>query len=99
MARASSSVRSGRRAYFAQSKRPNPEGHLVAWKVFAPSWDRSRFTLMRRPSMRAIMVMTVVTPMTMPSSVSSERSGLPRNVPKANRRLSKKALMGLPAHS
>ena len=45
--------------------------------------------------MSAIIAITVATPMTMPSSVSSERSGLPRNVPAASRRLSRKERMGL----
>ena len=76
--RRSSSVRFGRRWSVLQSsstrpKPPRPLGHL---KTLAPSCERSLFTLVRSPSISAIIVTTVVTPMTMPSSVSSERSGL-----------------------
>ncbi|CAM4510594.1 hypothetical protein COEX109129_36530 [Corallococcus exiguus] len=95
MARTSSPSRSLRLAYFAQLMRPKPVGHFVTSKVCAPRLPRFLFTCSRRPSMRAIIVMTVATPMTMPTSVRSERSGLPRKVPSASRKLSRKARIAL----
>src|SRR5262245_56635003 len=69
-----------------------PAGHMEMVKTFAPRLDRSEVTLVRRPSTRAIIVTTVVTPMTTPSSVRSERSGLEASVPSASRVLSHSAM-------
>src|SRR5262249_4814569 len=87
----SASVRFGLREYLFQSNRPNPTGNFWIWNASAPSWDRSRFTFSRSPSIIAIIDTTVATPITIPSKVSSERSGFAQNVPKANRQLSQKA--------
>src|SRR5690606_25956224 len=89
----SSSVIGGRLRISRQFTRPKPEGHLETSKVFAPSADMSLVTRIRRPSMRAIMEITVATPMTIPSRVSRVRSGLATRVPSASRRLSMNAPM------
>ena len=78
----SRSVKSLRLSYFARSLSLNPPvGCFWTWNTPDPSWARSLEIFRRKPSIVAAIATTATTPITMPSSVSAERSLFARERP------------------